>query len=126
MSITHPTYTCGEIIRDQVAQLAAMLADIEATGSWPVVSVFEPEEEPSLADWLDDFLDVRLAVDTRGRFFGATLTVTSGGPSIWIDVCDDGTATVHGAWGSDRERAGVYCPAVAAELAELAEEMGAA
>ena len=60
----------------------------------------EEDGEPcDLIDYFNDVLDVEYTISNRGDYLGASIWVTIGGPSIWIDTRDN---SIEGRWGSDR------------------------
>jgi hypothetical protein len=113
-------------LRNGVEGAAAELVTIETTGEFPADTWTEDGETPTIHDWLDSFLVVETATNQRGHFYGAVLSVTLGGPNIWIEFDKSETATVHGAWGDDRHTVTVYVPDLYAEIVDLTEEQHAA
>ena len=51
-------------------------------------------------DFIDNCLDIRYIVDSKGQYLGAQLLVSFGGPNIWIHTMDN---TVKGYWYNERE-----------------------
>lgn len=58
----------------------------------------EDGEPCDLWDYFSDVLDVEYTISSHGDFLGASIWVTIGGPSIWIDTREN---EIKGRWGSD-------------------------
>lgn len=59
----------------------------------------EEDGEPcDMGEYFNDCLDVEYTISSRGEYLGASVWVTIGGPSIWIDTRDN---EIKGRWGSD-------------------------
>ena len=58
----------------------------------------EDGEPCDLYDYFNDVLDVEYTISSQGDFLGASIWVTIGGPSIWIDTREN---EIKGRWGSD-------------------------
>ena len=58
----------------------------------------EDGEPCDLYDYFSDALDVEYTISSKGDFLGASIWVTIGGPSIWIDTREN---EIKGRWGSD-------------------------
>jgi hypothetical protein len=112
----------ARLLRDSVAGVAEELEAIETTGEFPPGPWTEDGDTPTVYDWLDSFVDVETATNQNGAFFAAELVATTGGPNIWIELNKSHTATVHGAWGSDRHTVTVYLPVLREQVADLVEE----
>ena len=123
MTVTHNTDTdTARQLRDSVEGAAAELRAIAETGEYPPGPYTEDGETPTLIDWLDTFVVTETATNAPGHFYGACLSVTVGGPNVWVEFDKGDVPKVHGAWGSDRHTVEVYAPALCSELAEFAEE----
>lgn len=58
------------------------------------------DDEPMSAyDYLQDALDIRYIVDSKGDYIAAKVLVSFGGPNIWVNT---ETNTVEGYWWSDK------------------------
>ncbi len=44
------------------------------------------KEYKDIDDWIDEQLDVRYEMNSRGEFVGATVCCGIGGPGYWVDV----------------------------------------
>jgi hypothetical protein len=53
------------------------------------------DERPSVADWMEDVLDIEYIVNSRREYIGARVLVGFGGPNLWINTR---TSTVEGYW----------------------------
>ena len=58
----------------------------------------EDGEPCDLLDYFSDALDIEYTISSRGDYLGASIWVTIGGPSIWIDTREN---EIKGRWGSD-------------------------
>ena len=58
----------------------------------------EEGEEPTVADWIGEKLDVEYVVTSNGTYLGARILCCVGGPTIWVDTR---SMEVRGYWGSD-------------------------
>lgn len=58
----------------------------------------EDGEACDLYDYFNDCLDIEYTISSYGDYLGATIWVTVGGPSIWIDTREN---EIKGRWGSD-------------------------
>jgi hypothetical protein len=96
---------------DGVLHLADALSSLEKLAEY-----YECEQGEALDRFMESILDIDYTYNQRGDFKGAEITITCGGPSIWIDTK---YKQVNGVWGSDRiERS--YEDGI--RLDELAEE----
>ena len=69
-------------------------------------------------DYLESVLDIQLITDTSGRYIGARLLLSCGGPNAWLDT-SRGELSVF--WGSDRATEYVnleFCELLDEHLAE--------
>ena len=90
--------TFKEQIKDQLyMKVLGIVKEIE-TGKYAFDEDNEDYDEPCASDYLNDALDVEYAVDSRGKYIGATIYVALGGPTIWIDTR---YGNVEGRWGND-------------------------
>ena len=65
----------------------------------------EDEEDEGIGQYLNDSsLDIDIVTSIDGCYRGAEVTVSCGGPTVWIDTR---TSTVKGVWGSARAEAGI-------------------
>ena len=62
----------------------------------------ESGEAYDLYSYFADPLDIEYRVNSRGKYIGACIWVTLGGPNVWIDTRE---GEVKGAWGCDRASA---------------------
>ena len=58
----------------------------------------EDGEPCDLYDYFNDALDIEYTISSHGDYLGASIWVTIGGPSIWIDTREN---EIKGRWGSD-------------------------
>lgn len=78
----------------------------------------EAGEACDMYDYFSDVLDVEYTISSRGEYLGATVWVTIGGPSIWINTRYN---EIRGRWGS--ESVDIWLPGeIAAEIDEIFEE----
>lgn len=97
---------------DSVLRLAEALSSLERLAEYE-----ETPQDEALNTFIESILDIDFIYNSEGRFIGAEITMTSGGPTIWIETR---YSKVVGAWGSDRfERS--YIDGLG--LQELCEDM---
>ena len=60
----------------------------------------EDGEQMTLYDYFADVLDFEYTITSSKEYKSVKVWITLGGPNVWIDTAD---ASVHLAWGTDRE-----------------------
>lgn len=64
----------------------------------------QPEDfQPHAWDYIEDILDIQYVVARDGEYLGAQITITYGGPNIYIHTR---SCTVKGYWGGDQAQWG--------------------
>lgn len=76
--------------------------DVETDG---IDDVPEDWEQVTMYDYLADCLEVRYVVDSNMDYLGAIVTVTWGGPNVYIDTY---SGCVKAYWGSKKTEWGLY------------------
>jgi len=59
----------------------------------------ESKDYEDIYEYLSDVLDVEYRLDSSFNLRGVEVSVTLGGPNVWIDTYAE---TVEGAWGTER------------------------
>lgn len=121
------TYAAGQVVELEGDRLET---EQEREGAMPWATTSEETEPEAVAerlggeltgsvyDWLDNALDVEVTFSLQGSYLGATIYVTAGGPTIWLDTRE---GAFCGKWGLEEAQYGVDSDAVAEVDAAIEE-----
>ena len=86
--------TSKDHLLSSVLRLADALESVDKLGEY-----FEVPTDDAINTLLESVLDVDYIYNSRGELLGAEITMTCGGPNVWIETR---YSKIVGTWGSDR------------------------
>lgn len=63
-----------------------------------IEDIIKSGDEERFADWTSDVLDIRYSIDGRFNYIAVRLTLTCGGPNIYLDT---DSKEIEGYWGTN-------------------------